>query len=164
MPDVEEVWFVASGEYSGYSVNLVFASEELADAYVEARKGSGGGGQEPFVEEGGRPVIRSLPDPVPYLEVTALIGPDGAHEENETLVMLFPGIDDVNVGLLSVNEHVYQSYKPIPVIMVQVTGTEIDRVRKVFSERRAQCIAMYREKVAADMARRESYRMKEKTQ
>jgi hypothetical protein len=145
----QQVWLVSSGEYSDYSVDRLFATKELADEYVSAR---GWRDLEEYgalqVEEESKPLITEVSEPVLWLQVRGSVGwvtwksPswNTGEDPTEEQHAWFPGIDEGPGPKACEARQTVWEYEH-PNVSLWVEGYDIERVRKVYSERRAQILA-----------------------
>lgn len=135
----ERVWFASSGSYSDYSVVAVFASRAAAAAYVALKDDDWR--VEPEDDEG-YPVYSSVPEPEPSIRIWASVEREGVTRTYEMLESFVPMIDGtVNpTPVCDVQSTIYPSDRS-PHIDIFVKGRDIERSRKVFTERVAQTVA-----------------------
>ena len=143
-----KVWFASSGDYSEYRVDQVFASRETAERYVEVNGHS-------YVEGGddGIEVRDSLPEPIFELALRCTVTRYGVEFEFEDRRGWFPEVDDEDwrprracevdiiskpswVGRLTDSTHE-------ATVSVNVVGYDEERVRKVYTERKARALAEF---------------------
>jgi len=131
-----KVWVVTSGSYSDYQIERIFLREEDATTY-EA------GDIERRVEE--YDVVSALGEQVTVLVVDEIVVTARYGHPHETFRTYWYGPDDDEIAGLpacKAGELWKSAYMPDRGILVRVEGTDHERVRKVFSEKRAQAVAM----------------------
>ena len=129
MSDMTDIYIVTSGEYSDYCIEAVFSTKEKADAFLVDRYGA---------EQYGRYEVWEIDaewEPyVDYLNMTVTVYPNGEIEERESAGK-------------SATAPACESRKPWrrewgrPSVGANVWGRDLARVRKRYSELRAQAQA-----------------------
>lgn len=150
-------YVVTSGSYSDYGIVAVFLDRSLADELCERHKGSYG---EPQVEE--YEIITALPAAIVTLGLRCTVTDGTETESSERENVSTPDLFDGYAVESQCNTQMYVIpgaglSTPWPrqtQIKIHVEGTDRERVRKVFSETKAQVIADFDLLVAADRARR----------
>lgn len=135
MPPISQrVTLVAVGEYSDMSVDEVFATAELANAYVaQFREGTP---RAPWVMTEDVEVLTAVPPVVTVLTLNAWVIHDATLSEHEW-TRVESARDEpaaIKVDYVPPDPGFYRG-------SVRVWGTDHTRVRKAYSERRAQLIA-----------------------
>jgi len=139
-----KVWLVTSGIYSDYKVERVFARKEDAEMYVT---GVPSDDDDEYDSDGRRvdeyDLIESLGDRVEVLELHEEV--IGAHpgdlRETVRTYWTVPDADEIK-ALPACKCYDPRKSKYSSAIRVSASGTDHERVRKVFSEKRAQAVAM----------------------
>lgn len=150
MSDEKQVWRVSKGEYSAYEVVALFDNEQAANDFIKSD-------DHLYVEEP-MPVLSTLPDPVPWITINISLSRDLTKADapidvsyQETEHNGYPGLTEVPPAL-HVNRYVH-STRYVPVVAIVVEGTDIDRCRKVASEKRANALAEFSIIVTAERER-----------
>jgi hypothetical protein len=140
------VYVVTRGDYSEYRIVCVCLDKAIADALAERN-------EDYSVEE--YEALDTLPEVVEELRLRAAIMADGKVEETERIMGHTPVLDewDVDPCAHDVWVHVYG----VPSIEVIVRGSDHERVRKVYSEKKAQAIADFDLLVAKKRAEMPSF-------
>jgi len=134
---------VTTGSYSDYSVDSIWATEKLADAYAEHR--SNGYGDKGDVE-GPMTLRTELPEMHTHYKVQLRImrhqsPPDACVKEVKTWADQSEAVTEACVH--TVEPWHSPGYDSQSSIDITVTGTDRERVGKVASEQRARCIAEF---------------------
>lgn len=132
-------WLVSSGEYSDYRVEALFATEELAQRYVDIHN-TGPSRESPRID-GEYRVVETVADPVEHLRMWGHIGKDTTRNVHEEASIRVPHIDDTT---FDVKVHVsLPRGSMLASIFLTVEGVDPERVRKAFSERQAWALANF---------------------
>jgi hypothetical protein len=136
MTETKSVWLVSSGDYSDYKVHCVCATEEIAKRITEGTKGSWWS-SDAFVEE--RPLCEDLPE-VKYVYTL--------HGEFDWATISFDDREMRTRSLWAFEESEdysgsarwrWTTYGNRAYLLVE--GTDLERVRHIYSDTRAQILA-----------------------
>lgn len=135
--DPNNMWVISQGEYSDYRVLAICASKELADAQVALITGGEDSYGAARVEE--MMFLAEVVQPVVSLALSVTIWDDGAtSHERESMRSDWPW--EFYGGPVSwrwVRAPIHNGKGG----RLDVNGTDLERVRRVFSDRRAELLA-----------------------
>jgi hypothetical protein len=137
-----KVWLVTTGSYSDYRVDSAWATEELATQFADRIKGD-------VLELEPR---TELPTPLSVLHLKCEVTEGGTEREGEWIDETWSGQDtSAATGETACRAYDLRAYGSGGRAYVPITvfGTDHERVRKVYSEKKARAVAEFDILVAA---------------
>jgi hypothetical protein len=137
-----KVWLVTTGEYSDYRVDSAWATEELATQFADRIKGD-------VLELETR---TELPTPLSILHLSCSVIEGGTERDSEWIEETWSGQDtSAATGETDCRAYDLRAYGSGGRAYVPITvfGTDHERVRKVYSEKKARAVAEFDILVAA---------------